>query len=224
MTKRIILNDQGGAVINWEYSDTCPTLRSQTKGHEPIIMEEQKPIAFRKSRRAQSKDDCETWVDDGISNTLNSFDTGERDTHAIVYENHGQDSRIKEVKIVPQINAKAGTGGGNLPLVQGCNPFNGTVTGTVTANSHGTTAKGPKVFSDTVRRLTPKECERLQGFPDGYTSIPWKMKPASECPDGPRYKAIGNSWAVPCARWIGERIEAVDKKIKERNNGTNTEH
>jgi DNA (cytosine-5)-methyltransferase 1 len=81
-----------------------------------------------------------------------------------------------------------------------------------------------------VRRLTPRECERLQGFPDDWTLIPWRTwqesarKVASyegllmergmtlrgpsreECPDGPRYKAIGNSWAVPCARWIGERI------------------
>jgi DNA (cytosine-5)-methyltransferase 1 len=58
-----------------------------------------------------------------------------------------------------------------------------------------------------VRRLTPVECERLQGFPDGYTQIPWRKKPASECPDGPRYKALGNSWAVPVVRWIGKRIE-----------------
>ena len=61
-----------------------------------------------------------------------------------------------------------------------------------------------------VRRLTPEECEALQGFPRRYTAIPWRGKPASECPDGPRYKSLGNSWAVPVARWIGERIEAVE--------------
>ena len=66
---------------------------------------------------------------------------------------------------------------------------------------------GPPVMQ--VRRLTPVECERLQGFPDGYTAIPWRKKPASECPDGPRYKALGNSWAVPCVRWIGRRIDAA---------------
>ena len=55
-----------------------------------------------------------------------------------------------------------------------------------------------------VRRLTPTECERLQGFPDGYTNIPWRSKQIS--PDGPRYKALGNSWAVPKFKWIGERI------------------
>lgn len=61
-----------------------------------------------------------------------------------------------------------------------------------------------------VRRLTPLECERLQGFPDGWTQIPWRKKPAEECPDGPRYRALGNSMAVPVMRWIGERIAAVE--------------
>lgn len=62
-----------------------------------------------------------------------------------------------------------------------------------------------------VRRLTPTECERLQGFPDGYTAIRWRSKPADQCPDGPRYKALGNSWAVPVVRWIGTRIaQALD--------------
>jgi DNA (cytosine-5)-methyltransferase 1 len=61
-----------------------------------------------------------------------------------------------------------------------------------------------------VRRLTPTECERLQGFPDGHTAIPWKGKPASDCPDGPRYRALGNSMAVNVMRWIGRRIEMVD--------------
>ncbi|ENZ4282621.1 Dam family site-specific DNA-(adenine-N6)-methyltransferase [Citrobacter farmeri] len=60
-----------------------------------------------------------------------------------------------------------------------------------------------------VRRLTPIECERLQGFPDDHTLIGWRGKDATECPDGPRYKAIGNSMAVPVMRWIGERIAAA---------------
>jgi DNA (cytosine-5)-methyltransferase 1 len=58
-----------------------------------------------------------------------------------------------------------------------------------------------------VRRLTPVECERLQGFPDNYTNIPWRSKP--ESPDGPRYRALGNSWAVPVVAWIGKRIAAA---------------
>lgn len=70
------------------------------------------------------------------------------------------------------------------------------------------TALGPNVVANTsaVRRLTPRECERLQGMPDDYTLIPWRGKPAEECPDGPRYKAIGNSKAVTVVRWIGQRI------------------
>ena len=59
-----------------------------------------------------------------------------------------------------------------------------------------------------VRRLTPRECERLQGFPDDQTLIPYRGKAAS---DGPRYKAIGNSMAVPVMRWIGERIAMVNE-------------
>ncbi|EPG3572334.1 DNA cytosine methyltransferase [Pseudomonas aeruginosa] len=64
-----------------------------------------------------------------------------------------------------------------------------------------------------VRRLTTRECERLQGFPDDYTLIPWRGKPATECPDGPRYKAIGNSKAVPVVRWIGRRLKAHLEKL-----------
>jgi DNA (cytosine-5)-methyltransferase 1 len=60
-----------------------------------------------------------------------------------------------------------------------------------------------------VRRLTPVECERLQGFPDNYTNIPWRKKP--ESPDGPRYRALGNSMAVPVMRWIGKRIKQMDE-------------
>lgn len=65
-----------------------------------------------------------------------------------------------------------------------------------------------------VRRLTPVECERLQGFPDGWTNIPWRKKP--EAPDGPRYKALGNSMAVPCMKWIGERIAKCDSAITKK--------
>lgn len=64
-------------------------------------------------------------------------------------------------------------------------------------------------FGAQVRRLMPVECERLQGFPDNHTLISWRGKEATECPDGPRYRAIGNSMAVPVMRWIGERIVAA---------------
>ena len=65
-----------------------------------------------------------------------------------------------------------------------------------------------------VRRLTPLECERLQGLPDGHTAIPWRGKPAEHCPDGPRYKAVGNAMAVNCMRWIGQRIALCDQILR----------
>nr|WP_302356614.1 DNA (cytosine-5-)-methyltransferase [Alcaligenes sp. YSL9] len=67
-----------------------------------------------------------------------------------------------------------------------------------------------------VRRLTPEECEALQAFPRNYTRIPWRKKPADQCPDGPRYKALGNSWCVNNVRWIGERIEQVNRILESR--------
>jgi DNA (cytosine-5)-methyltransferase 1 len=89
--------------------------------------------------------------------------------------------------------------------------YNGTIQGdvsaTMTADMAGPTHSGPKVMQNmAVRRLTPVECERLQGFPDNYTNI------KDKCPDGPRYKAMGNSMAVPVMRWIGERINMVNNE------------
>ena len=62
-----------------------------------------------------------------------------------------------------------------------------------------------------VRRLTPRECSRLMGFPDDWAKIPYRGKPAEQCPDGPQYKAYGNSWAVNCGEWIFDRIRMVEE-------------
>ena len=67
--------------------------------------------------------------------------------------------------------------------------------------------------STVVRRLTPIECERLQGFPDNYTNIPWKGRSSS--PDGRRYKALGNSMAVPVMRWIGKRMMEAKEVVRD---------
>lgn len=77
-----------------------------------------------------------------------------------------------------------------------------------THNTQTLITGGREKRSLTVRRLTPRECERLQGFPDDYTDIPYRNK--EHAPDGPRYKALGNSMAVPVMRWIGERIRMVE--------------
>jgi DNA (cytosine-5)-methyltransferase 1 len=74
---------------------------------------------------------------------------------------------------------------------------------------------GAVLHSMAIRRLTTTECERLQGFPDSWTQIPYRNKPADLCPDGPRYKACGNSMAVPVMRWIGERINLVENLLNQ---------
>jgi len=84
----------------------------------------------------------------------------------------------------------------------------------VVREQHGTNMNAV-LHSMAIRRLTPKECERLQGFPDDWTKIPYRNKPADQCPDGPRYKACGNSMAVPVMRWIGQRIQYVENLMKE---------
>ena len=87
-----------------------------------------------------------------------------------------------------------------------------TISPTLDKSKHPATAG-----ASAVRRLTPRECERLQGFPDDWTLVPYRGKPAS---DSPRYKAIGNSWAVNCARWIGQRIAYVDTLQPEKKRAT----
>ena len=262
-------------------------------------------IPFRKSKRACSTTDNETWVEADASNTLNNFDLGDtRTTHAVVepfawtqnqreevrilgdktgalalpgthqsnyiaepkvYENHPNDSRITgPLDVAPTVVSRFGTGGGNVPLVNnepvtfqpgnlrrdaGADPSTTTTT-TLKASAgdqmphicyplkdpndiacaehrrqNGIGNDGDPAFTlrtavtpgvataMAVRRLTPVECERLQGFPDNWSRISWKGKPADQCPDGPRYKACGNSMAVPVMRWIGERIAAVNSKL-----------
>jgi len=88
--------------------------------------------------------------------------------------------------------------------------------GTLQRGGEGGRIDGVMTPQMAVRRLTPRECERLQGFPDDYTLVEYRGKPAA---DGPRYKALGNSMAVPVMRWIGERIAAVDAILR---NGSGT--
>jgi DNA (cytosine-5)-methyltransferase 1 len=85
--------------------------------------------------------------------------------------------------------------------------------GTLQRGGEGGRMEGVMTPQMAVRRLTPRECERLQGFPDDYTLVEYRGKLAA---DGPRYKALGNSMAVPVMRWIGQRIEAVDAILRDR--------
>ncbi len=93
----------------------------------------------------------------------------------------------------------------------------GNIAGTVNTNSNASGRNTPMAMQAmTVRRLTPIECEFLQGFPRNYTLIPWRKKQAEDCPDGPRYKALGNSMATNVVTWIGERIQAYETETKVR--------
>jgi DNA (cytosine-5)-methyltransferase 1 len=113
--------------------------------------------------------------------------------------------------VVPALTGQAGqTGKGDSATVVATDVVTSLTDKTQWADRGSETDKLlPVQGSMAVRRLTPRECERLQGFPDDWTLIPWRNKPAADCPDGPRYKACGNSMAVPVMRWIGRRIAAV---------------
>lgn len=100
-------------------------------------------------------------------------------TDAVLYSRLNRDFR-EDYKSSPTLTAQMGTGGGNVPNT---------------------------ISLGRVRRLTPIECERLQGFFDNFTKVPFRKKSADDCPDSPRYKAIGNSMAVPVMHWIGRRIK-----------------
>jgi len=232
--------------------DPSPTVAARWGtggGNTPLIQH-----TFRKSRRAQSAEDFETWVPDGVTNTLNCFDTGDIRSVDIVVESFAQNQlgELRTSPIASTLGTNSNASGRNTPMVIqpialaentiGRQPSNG-------GNGDGYTVGGPmytlnatgvhgvahpahafkirggcegggkgylgtdeKVFTLSttqdqqimhgmaVRRLTPTECERLQGFSDGYTDI------MPNTPDGPRYKALGNSMAVPVMRWIGSRI------------------
>ena len=124
---------------------------------------------WNKSRRAQNNEDYETWVEGGVVPTMNAFDNGDtRATTIIFYGNRVADIRLQDDKI-NTLQARMGTGGNNMPMVA----------------------------TTQVRRLTPLECERLQGFPDGWTDGQV---------DTHRYKQMGNAVAVPVVEWIVQGI------------------
>jgi DNA (cytosine-5)-methyltransferase 1 len=180
-----------------------------------------------------------------------------------VYENHPNDSRVKEMgETSSTVTSRWGTGGGNTPIVSETKwlppndsetmgsllardykgmgnqdlidgrglvvsekgiavdmynmSVNDRTSQTISSSASDINHTGGTIQNSRVRRLTPVECERLQGFPDNFTNIPYRKKP--ESPDGPRYKAMGNSMAVPVMAWIGGRIQEVSDLINEQNN------
>ncbi len=135
-----------------------------------------------------------SYKDNGADATSDLSPTIRAGNHDISHANSGQPPAIAMTYTAPAIgHFKADNISSTLTKSAG--------------QGNGETQNGAFVLKNMdVRRLTPIECERLQGFPDNHTMIGWRGKDATECPDGPRYKAIGNSMAVPVMRWIGERI------------------
>lgn len=185
---------------------------------------------FTKSRRAQNEDDYETWLEGGVTPTLNAFDNGDVRTTVLVmrmregkpgggkgplmsedrsltlatandqtlfifYGNRVDDVRLQG-QVINTLQARMGTGGNNMPMVasiEAYDEFNDS-----TSDTHHTLRSGTKqstgvIMNSTVRRLTPVECERLQGFPDDWT--------AGQS-DSSRYKQMGNAVAVPVVEWV----------------------
>lgn len=168
-------------------------------------MEAVKTLWYTKSRRAQNVDDYETWVEGGVMPTLNAFDNGDVRTTVIVFHPHYHDGARVQEETMNTLTSRMGTGGNNVSMVA-----------TLMRMREGKPGggKGPLLSEDKsltiatvndqalfhksdVRRLTPVECERLQGFPDDWT--------AGQS-DSARYKQMGNAVAVPVVEWIIQGI------------------
>jgi DNA (cytosine-5)-methyltransferase 1 len=172
-------------------------------------------VAFRKSKRAQTASDDETWVDDGLANTLNGFETGDtRTTHAISF--HPTQDPISHPERTHALGVGSKQGCATVAVafhIDTQNMWPGHSSGGLgfgtehdpsftLSKSHSHAVATPMV----VRRLTPVECERLQGFPDGWTNIGTPQKPTS---DSHRYKQLGNAVTVNVAEWIARRAKTA---------------
>ena len=199
----IVLEDQGGSVINASDKGIVGTLWAQTHGHEPAVLQ---PIAVD-WRTAQ--------VDQGITQTLKT-DLAKMSGPCVAVDTYNYTTNNHTTQTIRSNSTTEHIGAVMQPIAVDVynQSIDGQTSATITEAVGGTNTSGPKVMhSMAIRRLTVKECERLQGFPDDWTQIPYRNKPADQCPDGPRYKACGNSMAVPVMRWIGERIQLIDTII-----------
>ena len=145
-------------------------------------------------------DDYETWIEGGVMPTLNSFDNGDVRTTVIVFHPHYHDGARVQGDTMNTLTSRMGTGGNNVSgvaTVKAYDEYNDSI-----ADTHHTLRSGTKqstgvIMESNVRRLTPVECERLQGFPDDWTEGQ---------SDSHRYKQMGNAVAVPVVEWIIQGI------------------
>lgn len=164
-----------------------------------------KTLWFTKGRRAQNEEDYETWIQGGVMPTLNAFDNGDiRTTVIIFYGNRVDDVRLQG-GVINTLQARMGTGGNNMPMLMRMREGKpGGGKGPLISEDKSltiATANDQTLLNEgTVRRLTPVECERLQGFPDDWT--------AGQS-DSARYKQMGNAVAVPVVEWLIQNIVDV---------------
>ena len=214
MPSVLCLNDQGGKIMDCT-EDISGTLRAEEHGHQPLILSIQQSEAETETDRSTTAAEM-TNMCGGNQPSL--------------FENHGIDARYRgPLSVAPTLPARAGAGGNNLSLVaqpvssqvyckQRVDVFqNGEISSTESARQYkdatdlvcqipadgsplqDALAAGVRAL---IRRLTPLECERLQGFPDGWTDIPGAS-------DSARYRALGNSVAIPCVEYLIRRIVIV---------------
>jgi DNA (cytosine-5)-methyltransferase 1 len=183
---------------------------------------------YVKSRRAQSVDDDETWIEGKVNPTLNSFDVGDTRTttavlEPVLFENSYRDgARIAHDGVTQTLTSKMGTGGGNTPMIATAYSIRedakaNTFSATELDHANALSALRPSPQSHhaqmfiaqpmAVRRLTPIECEKLQGWPVDHTR--WKPD-GTEMADTHRYRMIGNGVASPVAKWVAEQIAKVE--------------
>lgn len=151
---------------------------------------DQDPIVFqpRYARNGRGAPDTIAGPLTAEAGRTGKGDSAQCVAYSIMPMNSGKDYKAREVEVAQPVMAGGPVGG----------------------NQGGDFVVTAFAQNMQVRRLTPVECERLQGFPDNYTAIPYRGKPEGQCPDGPRYKALGNSMAVPVMAWIGQRIQAAE--------------
>lgn len=206
------LYNQGAKARSLGISEIRPTLKTD---HNPVVAfasnqrDEVRELEVAGALAAQPGIKQQTYIcrADGQTNAMTSVDMAPTLTsHAkkdppLIYP--AEDSTGEDEPVTLQIRGGK-PGGGKSALIQH------DMSATLSTHNTRTLITGDNEERGlTVRRLTPRECERLQGFPDDYTDIPYRNK--EHAPDGARYKALGNSMAVPVMRWIGERIQMVEE-------------
>jgi DNA (cytosine-5)-methyltransferase 1 len=148
-------------------------------------------------------DDYETWIEGGVMPTLNAFDNGDVRTTVIVFHPHYHDGARVQGDTMNTLTSRMGTGGNNVSgvaTIKAYDEFNDSIGDTHHTLRAGTKQSTGVIMESNVRRLTPVECERLQGFPDDWTVGQ---------SDSTRYKQMGNAVAVPVVEWIVQNIVDV---------------